>query len=326
MLSNSWRRGWWWACPTSSAVTPSSLPSWPRCWSSLSRSPSRMMSSSLRPSSRTARYDVGQHVQLGGGLLRVGLHVDQREGERLGGVRPADAKRAHQRLDAKAAQPILDKMHRAFDRRRSAGESNTKRAVVLQGVALLGGASGKVVVPAAGRVDLLDQADQHALILSPHALHGHQLETRKQMDQHVAHAAVGQLGLVEPAELEGGDADGRRQVFGRRLGRRRSGRGRAALGHDLPIGCFAVLVVRSESRSSEEEIRRRPPSPAATLRTVVWPCDAPSKKGGGPRCRIAYPFGRRSLHANLGGIAGKTGRTGNRARIWIAHCRPRLVY
>ncbi len=116
---------------------------------------------------------------------------------------------------------------------------------MLQRVALLGRAGGEVVAPAAGGVDLLDQANQHALVLPPHALKGDQLEPGKEADQHVAHPAIGQLVLVQPAELKGGDADAWTNWPCRRIGRRSPhGDRRDAFGHDLPVGRFAVLILR----------------------------------------------------------------------------------
>ena len=150
-----------------------------------------------------------------GGAIRIDLDVDQREGERLGRVGAAGAKRAGQRLDPQPAQRILDEMdRRPIDFDRAAIEH--ERAVVLQRVALLGRTGGEVVGSAAGGVDLIDQMNQHALVLAAHALHGHQIELREEARQHVGHLGAGQLGLVEAAELERGDADGRA-----RRGRRR---------------------------------------------------------------------------------------------------------
>ena len=47
---------------------------------------------------------------------------------------------------------------------------------MLQRVALLGGARGKVIAPAGNRVELLDQSHQHALILTANALQGGKLK------------------------------------------------------------------------------------------------------------------------------------------------------
>ena len=123
---------------------------------------------------------------------------------------------------------------------------------MLQRVALLGGARGKIVVPAGGGVDLLDQADQHPLIFPPHTLQRNQVEAGKEADEHVVHAAVGQLGIVEPAKLVGGDADRGTKRPCRQIARRSSaGSRRAGLGNDLPTG-FAVLLLRLNLVVQEE--------------------------------------------------------------------------
>ena len=122
-------------------------PKLPRCSWSASRSPKRMMSSSLPAVVAHRAVDGGQQVQLGRHSIRIGLHVDQGEGEGLGRGRSADAKRRHQRLVTEAARRILDEMHRrAIDLHARPVEQH---GVVLRQAVAIGDRIGGEVVAAA---------------------------------------------------------------------------------------------------------------------------------------------------------------------------------
>jgi hypothetical protein len=70
---------------------------------------------------------------------------------------------------ANSPQPILDEVNRRTVNFDPSGVEQ-KRTVMLQGVALLGRAGGKVESPTAGGAQLLDQSEQHPLVLSAYAL------------------------------------------------------------------------------------------------------------------------------------------------------------
>ena len=112
---------------------------------------------------------VGQRVEFGGRAVRADVDVDRREGERLGLGQSAHAERGHQRRPADAARRVDRVQRAAVDLQGRLVEE--ERAVLVVGVAS-GGHGGEVVVPAGGRVDLLDQADDHPAARPAQALAG----------------------------------------------------------------------------------------------------------------------------------------------------------
>ena len=143
----------------------------------------------------------------------------------------------------------------------------------------------------AGGVDLVDQPDQHALVGRPNVLDGHDVESRNQVHQHVADVAIGQLAVVEPVGVEGGDADGRalRGVglpAGLSTGRRRSG---TAPGDDPDrfdplLGLLDLdFVVQVEVDAAAD--RRLP-----AARRSLWPWFGPQLTAGSAKGTVPFLY------------------------------------
>ena len=105
---------------------------------------------------------------------------------------------------------------------------------MIEAVAVGGRAAGEVI-GSAGGVDLLDQPHQQAAAFGMDALQGDHVEVRQHANQNIAHLMAGQLGIVQPFHVEGGDADKGTSRGGWRLVGRVLCRGRAASARAVPV-------------------------------------------------------------------------------------------